>query len=120
MASKNEKRVTYSNTKYVLDPVTGEVNATLDERTFRVGAEEDYVKIYFCGIHYLSDIPSDCWRFLTYLLQFVHFAEDPDSITFNYSLTVTIDNALRKQIAHNMKQFRVKFVSTVQQNKKVK
>ena len=73
MASKNEKRVTYSNTKYVLDPVTGEVNATLDERTFRVGAEEDYVKIYFCGIHYLSDIPSDCWRFLTYLLQFVHF-----------------------------------------------
>ena len=59
MASKNEKRVTYSNTKYVLDPVTGEVNATLDERTFRVGAEEDYVKIYFCGIHYLSDIPSE-------------------------------------------------------------
>lgn len=113
MASKNEKRVTYSKVKYVLDPTTGEVNATLDERTFRVGAEEDYVKIYFCGIHYLSDIPSDCWRFLTYLLQFVHFAEDPDSITFNYSLTVTIDNALRKQITHNMKYKEVNSINNL-------
>lgn len=100
----------------LLDPVTGEVNATLDERTFRVGAEEDYVKIYFCGIHYLSDIPSDCWRFLTYLLQFVHFAEDPDSITFNYSLTVTLDNALRKQIAHNMKYFQGRRYAEVYRN----
>lgn len=102
MASKNEKRVTYSNTTYAVDPTTGSAQAIYDERTFRVGAEEDYVKIYFGGIHYLSDIPSDCWHFLTYLLQFVHFAEDPDSISLRYSMTVTIDNTLRKQIAKAM------------------
>jgi hypothetical protein len=50
---------------------------------------------------------------LTYLLQFVHFAEDPDSITFNYSLTVTIDNALRKQIAHNMKYKEVNSINNL-------
>ena len=50
---------------------------------------------------------------MTYLLQFVHFAEDPDSITFNYSLTVTLDNALRKQIAHNMKYKEVNSINNL-------
>lgn len=99
MPKKTDKKITYGNTTQIVDPTTGEIHTRYKERTVRVGAEDDYVKIYFEGIHYLSDIPCDCWHFLTYLLQFVHFAEEPDSISARYSLTVTLTDDLRKQIA---------------------
>lgn len=99
MPRKNDKKITYGNTTQIVDPATGEIHTRYKERTVRVGAEDDYVKIYFEGIHYLCDISSDCWHFLTYLLQFVHFAEEPDSISSRYSLTVTLTDDLRKQIA---------------------
>ena len=47
-------------------------------------------------------MPADCMRLLIYLLPYIRYAEPPDSYMFNYSLTVTMDTCLRKEIAARM------------------
>lgn len=97
LARKNDKQITHSETyEQWVDGVR--IGKTI-HRSYTIGSEPDYVKIYTEGLLYMRDMPSDCMRLLIYLLPYVRYAEPCDSYMFNYSLTVTLDTQLRKELA---------------------
>lgn len=100
MARKNERQFTQS-TNYE-EWVNGVKYERREHRTYTIGSEPDYVKIYTTGLLYMRDMPSDCMRLLIYLLPYVRYAEPCDSYMFTYSLTVTMDTYLRKELAEKM------------------
>ena len=100
LARKNDKQITHSETyEQWVDGVR--IGKTI-HRSYTIGSEPDYVKIYTEGLLYMRDMPADCMRLLIYLLPYIRYAEPPDSYMFNYSLTVTMDTCLRKEIAARM------------------
>lgn len=100
MARRNEKQITHSETyEQWVDGVR--IGKTV-HRSYTIGSEPDYVKIYTTGLLYMRDMPSDCMRFLIYLLPYVRYAEPCNSYMFAYSLTVTMDTYLRKELAEKM------------------
>ncbi len=97
LARNNNKKVTYST--HYEQWVDGERIERTEHRSYSIGSEADYVKIYHTGLLYMRDMPPDCMRLLVYLLPYVRYAEPLDSYMFNYSLTVTIDPMLKREIA---------------------
>ena len=111
MPRKNEKKIVYGSSSHVSGP-DGLYNAC-KETVFRIGAEEDYIKIYFDRMYYLSDLPSDCFRLLLLLLPHVNYAEDLDSPTVQYSLTIILNPDLKKRITKVMGYTKVDTVSNL-------
>ena len=100
MARKNERQFTQS-IDYE-EWVNGVKYERREHRSYTIGSEPDYIKIYTAGLLYMRDMPSDCMRLLIYLLPYVRYAEPCDSYMFTYSLTVTMDTYLRKELAEKM------------------
>ncbi len=111
MPRKNEKTTTYAKSESSFGP-NGE-QFSFKSATYKLATEEDYVKIYNSGMHYLSDIPSDCWRLLTILLPYMTYAERPDSPTYRYSMTIIISADLKKRITKAMGYKSVNAVSNL-------
>lgn len=111
MSSIKQKSVTYAKSESAFGP-NGE-QFSFKSATYKIATEEDYVKIYNSGMHYLSDIPSDCWKLLTILLPYMTYAERPDSPTFRYSMTIIISADLKKRITKQMKYRSVNAVSNL-------
>ena len=100
LARKNEKQITQVD--HYEEWVDGVRYARKAHRSYTIGSEPDYVKIYTTGLLYMRDMPADCMRLLIYLLPYIRYAEPCDSYMFNYSLTATIDTMLRKELAQKM------------------
>ena len=100
MARKSEKQITQVD--HYEEWVDGVKYERKTHRSYTIGSEPDYVKIYTTGLLYMRDMPSDCMRFLIYLLPYVRYAEPVNSYMFSYSLTVTLDTQLRKELAEKM------------------
>ena len=111
MSKNKEKSVTYAKSESGFGP-NGE-QFSFKSATYKIATEEDYVKIYSSGMHYLSDIPSDCWKLLTILLPYMTFAERPDSPTYRYSMTIIISADLKKRITEQMNYKSVNAVSNL-------
>ena len=111
MSNKKEKSITYAKSESGFGP-NGE-QFSFKSATYKFATEEDYVKIYNSGIHYLSDIPSDCWKLLTILLPYMTYAERPDSPTYRYSMTIIISADLKKRITKAMGYKSVNAVSNL-------
>lgn len=100
MARNNERQFTQS-IDYE-EWVNGVKYQRREHRSYTIGSEPDYVKIYTTGLLYMRDMPSDCMRLLIYLLPYVRYAEPCNSYMFAYSLTLTLDTNLRKELAKKM------------------
>lgn len=100
LARRTQRKITNS-TSYI-ERENGRIVGRTYHNTFTIGSEEDYVKIYFTGLFYMRDMPSDCMRLLVHLLPHTRYAEPPDSNMADYSLTITLYPQLRKQIAQAM------------------
>lgn len=111
MPRQKEKSITYAKSEIAVGP-DGQKTA-FKSATYKIGAEEDYVKIYSNGMHYLSDIPTDCWKLLTILLPYMTYAERPDSPTYRYSMTIIISADLKKRITKQMGYKSVNAVSNL-------
>lgn len=96
MARDNERKVTQSDTYE--EWVNGMRIGHRVHRSYTIGSESDYIKLYHTGLLYMRDMPPDCMRLLIYLLPYVRYAEPCNSYMFDYSLTVTIDSRLKKEI----------------------
>lgn len=111
MPRQKEKTITYANSQSGFGP-NGE-QFSFKSAAYKIATEEDYVKIYNSGMHYLSDIPSDCWHLLTILLPYMTYAERPDSPTARYSMTIIISADLKERITKKMGYKTVNAVSNL-------
>lgn len=100
LARRNQQKIT-SSERYEHWEDGVKIAKTI-HRSYTIGSEPDYVKIYTEGLLYMRNMPADCMRLLIYLLPYVRYAEPCDSFMFNYSLTVTMDTQLRKELAQQM------------------
>ena len=106
-----ERTTTYANSAYISGP-EGE-KYIYKSAVHKIGGEDDYIKIYHNGMHYLSDIPSDCLELLTILLPYMTYAENPNSPTYRYSMTIIISADLKKRIAKQMNYKSVNAISNL-------
>lgn len=100
LARKTQRKIT--NSTHYEAREDGRVVSHTYHNTFTIGSEEDYVKIYFSGLFYMRDMPSDCMRLLIHMLPHARYAEPPDSNMAEYSLAIILYSKLKKDIAKTM------------------
>lgn len=100
LARKTQRKIT--NSTHYEAREDGRVVSHTYHNTFTIGSEEDYVKIYFAGLFYMRDMPSDCMRLLIHMLPHARYAEPPDSNMAEYSLSIVLYPKLKKDIAKTM------------------
>lgn len=97
LARKTQRKIT--NSTHYEAREDGKIIGRVYHNTFTIGSEEDYVKIYFTGLFYMRDMPSDCMRLLIHMLPHSRYAEPPDSNMGDYSLAIILYPKLKRDIA---------------------
>ncbi len=100
MARRTQRKIT--NSTHYEAREDGRIISRTYHNTFSIGSEEDYVKIYFTGLFYMRDMPSDCMRLLVHMLPHARYAEPPDSNMAEYSLAIILYPKLKKDIAKTL------------------
>lgn len=100
MARSTQKKIAFQDIYSSTDEKGTYYRATTKRAV--ISTEEDYIKIYFRGLEYIRDMPSDCFALLCILIKYASYADERSHDGVNYSFVIHVDKYVKKAIVSEL------------------
>ena len=111
MARNKQKTVAFQDSYSVTDERGTNYKATTKKAV--IGTEDDYIKIYFQGLEYIRDMPSDCFALLCILMKYASYADERSHDGVNYSFIIHVDKYVKQALASELGYKKIGSVSNL-------
>lgn len=111
MARNTQKKIAFQDIHSSTDEKGIHYKATTKRAV--ITTEDDYIKIYFRGLEYIRDMPSDCFALLCILMKYASYADERSHDGVNYSFVIHVDKYVKQAIASELGYKRIGSVSNL-------